>query len=109
MARARDFRLDVSDAILDELVTVLRDDFHWDGYRLHFARESIAGVANRVRPSQTLNVIKEDSDDNRILECAVEAGSNVIVTYDRDLLRLVEYSGIKIMRAEDYLRRGLHH
>ena len=39
MARAGMFRIDVSDAILDELLTVLRDDFRWDGYRLHFGRE----------------------------------------------------------------------
>ena len=41
MARAGMFRIDVSDAILDELLTVLRDDFRWGGYRLRFAREQI--------------------------------------------------------------------
>lgn len=107
MARAGNFRLDVSDAILNELVTVLRDDFHWDGYRLQFGRQGIAGVANHVTPTQTLNVIKEDPDDNRILECAVAAGSDVIITYDKDLLRLGEYEGIKILKAEDFLRRGI--
>lgn len=46
MARAGAFRIDVSDAILDEVVTVLRDDFRWDGYRLRFAREH--GAAERA-------------------------------------------------------------
>lgn len=58
MARARDFRLDVSEAILDELMTVLREDFKWEGYRLHFARLQIAKMANLVVPMQTLNVVK---------------------------------------------------
>jgi hypothetical protein len=49
-------------------------------------------------PTQTIDVIKEDPDDNRILECAVTAGSDVIVTYDKDLLRLGEHMGIKIER-----------
>ena len=84
------FRIDVSDAILDELVSVLRDDFKWDGYRLHFAREQIVKMANRVVPTQTIEAVKEDPDDNRVLECAVAAGSSVIVTYDRDLPRLGE-------------------
>jgi predicted nucleic acid-binding protein len=51
MARAGAFRIDISDAILDELVSVLRDDFKWDCYRLHFAREQIAKMANLVVPT----------------------------------------------------------
>jgi putative PIN family toxin of toxin-antitoxin system len=106
-ARAGAFRIDISDAILDELVSVLRDDFKWDGYRLHFAREQIAKMANLVVPTQTLDLVQQDPDDNRILECAVAAGSSVIVTYDKDLLRLGEYGGIKIVRAVDFIRRGV--
>jgi predicted nucleic acid-binding protein len=60
MARAGMFRIDVSDAILDELLTVRRDDFRWGGYRLHFGREQIANMANRVVPRQRLDIIKED-------------------------------------------------
>jgi putative PIN family toxin of toxin-antitoxin system len=107
MARAGAFRLDVSDAILNELVSLLRDDFRWDGYRLHFAREQIVKMANRVIPSQTIVAIKEDPDDNRILECGVAAGSGFIVTYDNDLLRLGEYKKIKIIRAVDFVQSGL--
>jgi predicted nucleic acid-binding protein len=106
MARAGSFRLDVSDQILDELVTVLRDDFHWDGYRMQFARQGIARIANLVTPTQTLAIIKEDPDDNRILECAVAAVSAVIVTRDKDLLRLKEYQGIEIVTPEHFLK---HH
>ena len=41
------------------------------------------GLTNRVVPRQTLDVIKEDPSDNRILECAVEAGSEYVVTWDK--------------------------
>jgi predicted nucleic acid-binding protein len=104
MARAGAFRLDVSDVSLSELVGVLRDDFKWAGYRLHFARELIANIANLVVPTQTIHVIKEDPDDNRILECAVTAGADVIVTYDKDLLRLGEHMGIEIIRTVDFVQ-----
>jgi putative PIN family toxin of toxin-antitoxin system len=103
MARAGIFRIDVSDAILDELLTVLRDDFRWDGYRLHFGREQIANMANRVVPRQRLDIIKEDPDDNRILECAVEAKSDFIVSADKDLLRLGNYGGVRIVTAKDFM------
>ena len=103
MARAGMFRIDVSDAILDEVVTVLRDDFRWEGYRLHFAREQIADMANRVVPLQELDVIKEDPDDNRILECAVEAKSGFIVSWDKDLLRLASYGEVRIVTAKGFM------
>lgn len=104
MARAGHFRLDASDGILDELITVLRDDFHWEAYRLRFARQGIVRLANVVVPAQVIDVIKEDPDDNRILECAVEADSDYIVSHDRDLLRMKEYCRIKIVTAADYLK-----
>jgi predicted nucleic acid-binding protein len=51
--------------------------------------------------------VTRDPDDNRILECAIAAGSDCIVTYDQDLLRLGEYAGIKIISAADFLQRGM--
>lgn len=107
MARAGIIRIDVSDAILDELVTVLRDDFAWEAYRLHFAREQLAKAGNLVTPKEAIDAIKEDPDDNAILECAVQAGSEFIVTSDKDLLRLGEYGSIRIVTASQLLQQ--HH
>ena len=106
MARSGAIRMDISEAILAETIGVLRDKFGWDGYRLHFARLDLRKFAHIVVPAQTLNVT-DDPDDNRILECAIAAGSDYIVTYDKDLLRLGEYAGIKIVRAVDFLQRGM--
>jgi uncharacterized protein len=109
LARAGVLRIDMSDAILTETIRVLREKFEWDGYRLHDAMHKLAGLANRVVPRQALDVIKEDPPDNRILECAVEAGSEYFVTWDRpylnkDLLRLGEYAGIRIIRPAELLQ-----
>ena len=68
-----------------------------DGYRLRFGREGIAEISNLVTPTQTLSVI-EGANDDRILECAVEARSDAIITHDKDLLRLKEYAGSKSSR-----------
>ena len=106
MARAGAIRMDTSEAILAETMGVLRDKFGWDGYRLHFARLELRKFAKVVVPSQTLEVTG-DPDDNRILECALAAGSDCIVTYDQDLLRLGKYAGIKIVSAVDFLQRGM--
>ena len=106
MARSGVIRVDASEAILAETIGVLRDKFGWDGYRLHFARLELRKVVHIVGPTQTLKVT-DDPDDNRVLECAIAADSDCIVTYDKDLLRLREYAGIKIVRAADFLQRGM--
>lgn len=107
MAQAGVIRIDTSEAILTETIRVLREKFEWDGYRLHFAKLRLRGLGNCVTPTQTLDVIKEDPPDNRILECAVEAGSQYILTWDKDLLRLGEFKGIKIVRPVDFLQRAM--
>jgi uncharacterized protein len=56
--------------------------------------------------------LKEDPADDRILECAVSAGSDYIVTGDRDLLRLKQYDSIRIVKVADFMAairgRGFH-
>ena len=36
-----------------------------------------------------------DPDDNKILECALEAEAHIVATFDKDLLDLNEYEKIK--------------
>ena len=103
-AQAGTIRIDTTDAILDETVGVLRDKFRCAGYRLHFARLELLKLTNRVEPKQTL-AVGDDPDDDRILECAVTAASDYIVTHDDDLLRLGGYAGIKIVKVADILTR----
>jgi putative PIN family toxin of toxin-antitoxin system len=106
MAVDGDIEVAVSQPILNELIRVLREKFQWDGYRLQGAKQQILRLARLVEPAQTLHVIKEDEPDNRILECAVAAGSEFIISADKDLLRLSSYQGIRIIRPVDFLQRG---
>ena len=62
-----------------------------------------ANMANRVVPRQRLDIIKEDPDDNRILECAVEAKSDFIVSSDKDLLRLGNYGNVRMVTAKEFM------
>lgn len=43
-------------------------------------------------PKETLN----DKDDIKILECALEAKAHIIVTADKELIKLKEFDGVKI-------------
>jgi predicted nucleic acid-binding protein len=48
--------------------------------------------------------VLEDVPDNRILECAVTAEADLIVTGDRRLLSLKAFEEIAIVRLADFLR-----
>ncbi len=68
------------------------------------ARTIVAQAARIIRPAVQLEVIKHDPPDNRILECAVSAGSDYIVSGDKDLLRLKSYDSITIVNVSDFLQ-----
>ena len=53
-----------------------------------------------IRPQQKVNALTErDPEDNKILECALEAKADLIITADQDLLSLKEFGGTKIMHT----------
>ena len=106
-ARAGSIRIDISDAIVAETNRVLRDKFQWDGYSLQDAREKLFALGNRVSPKEALHVIKEDPDDDRILECATTAKSDFIVSEDKDLLRLGQFGSSRIVSIRDFINLAL--
>jgi len=48
-------------------------------------------------------MIKEDPDDNMVLEAAVAGQADFIVTGDPDLLNLKEFRGIRMVTAKELL------
>ncbi|MFH1247196.1 MAG: putative toxin-antitoxin system toxin component, PIN family [Candidatus Micrarchaeota archaeon] len=61
-----------------------------------------------VEPKRKIDCIKDDPDDNRVLECAVEAQVDCIITYDKyHLLKLKEFEGIKIISPTEFLEMEL--
>ena len=102
-ARGGVFSLAASDALLDEIHRVLRDKFKWSKEALDAAAANLADFTRRVHPTRTIDAVLADPDDNRVLECAVAAGSRFIVTGDNDLLRLGSYAEIQIVKVADFL------
>jgi predicted nucleic acid-binding protein len=63
----------------------------------------VLGFAKHVTPVERLRVVTSDADDDKILECAVAAGSEIVVTGDAHLLSLGDFSGIRIQRVAEFL------
>ena len=55
-----------------------------------------------VEPKTKLHVINEDPQDNKILECAMAAEVDIIVSGDRHLLKLGKFSKSKILRPREF-------
>ena len=90
--------------ILDETAEVLERDFKYSKDDTENIIEKILLFAKLVEPKQKVAIIKDDPDDNKVIECAIESSSDYIVTYDRHLLKLKEYKGIKSVTPEEILK-----
>jgi len=105
-AKLGEIELFTSSALLAELQDVLaRPKF---ARRLELARvESrqlvlgYAALARTVRPAKITPTVADDPDDDEVLACAVAAQAEVIVSGDSHLLKLVEFRGIRILRASE--------
>jgi uncharacterized protein len=58
-----------------------------------------------VSPRMKLQIVKDDPDDDMVLECALEAGAAYLITYDRHLRIMREFVGIRILTPEEFLNR----
>ncbi|MEK6873594.1 MAG: putative toxin-antitoxin system toxin component, PIN family [Nanoarchaeota archaeon] len=92
--------------ILDEFTEVLERDFLYNKEEIKNILEQVLQFLIIVTPSQKVDVIKEDADDNKIIECAIESGAEYIISYDKHLLNLKEFQGIKIIQPEEALDMG---
>jgi len=103
LAEQGEIHLSISGAILDEVSRVLRDKFRLSPEELQMALTRIEGMTENVNSTQTVDVVKEDPTDNRILECAQAGKSEYLVTRDKHLPQLGTFVGTKIILAADFL------
>ena len=62
----------------------------------------IADNSKKVEPTVQLHVISQDAQDDKILECALAAGTNLIVTGDQHLLELGKFKKVRILSPRDF-------
>jgi putative PIN family toxin of toxin-antitoxin system len=107
IALAENRLLDIysSEPIKNELERVLRDKFRWRQERVTAAASYLWSLSRFVDPQCTVSDCR-DPDDNRVLECAIEAKATFIVTGDHHLLDLDPYQGIAILSPRDFLDRA---
>lgn len=95
-------RLAISKELLGELLTVLARKFSRDREELSRVALWLSEIAEWVTPTRRINAVI-DEPDNRVLECALAAKANAIVSGDKALLRLQLFEGVRIVSLRDYI------
>ncbi len=98
------FELITSGDIIEEIIETLMD------FRIHLSVDIILLWASIlsinsviVEPSEKLEIVTDDRDDNKFIEAAVTGKASYIVTQDNHLLKLKEFRGIKILTPKEFL------
>lgn len=94
----------LSKAIIDEVLEILEKKFKYTQKMLLAIEHELELVAFVIEPDIKIEYITEDEDDNKILECAVTAGCEYIVSGDRHLLSIGKFKLIEIKSVSDFLR-----
>jgi len=104
LARAGVVELFFSPAIRREVKTVLAHTFGWTQPRVREALAEVNALASLVRPSARLTGILPHDQDHRILECALAAQADFLVTGDKAHLQpLRKFRGIQIVSPRQFL------
>lgn len=92
----------ISKDIIDEVLTILTTKFNRDIEAISHVAFYLSEIARLVKPTGRIHILKDDPD-NRILECAITGKADVIITGDKEMLKLREYKGIKIISLKEFL------
>jgi uncharacterized protein len=106
-----DHQLVVSDFILDEVVRKLREKFHFPARQVASVRSALAAAADCVTPADIPADRCRDAADLPVLGTAAAGKVDVLVTVDKDLLVLLSFDGIAIVKPGGFwkLQGGGNH
>jgi putative PIN family toxin of toxin-antitoxin system len=87
---------------LAELRSTLARKSEWSGAEIEAAIRQAAATSELVFPNVVIEACR-DPDDNRVLECAVAGGADLILTGDKDLLVMNPFRNISILTVRQFL------
>ena len=89
--------------IENEILRVLHDKFGRNSQMIQERLRPFLSEAICIEITGEIAGICRDPNDDCIVECAMKAGAQLIISGDKDLLSLREYRGIRIVTARQYL------
>src|SRR4030043_1982771 len=99
-------RFFVSLALVQEYQKVLeRPQFKLGHKEIMELMEKINQKAIMVNPTKELDILKADKSDNRILECALKAKVDFIITGNKKHFPYEEFEGSKIVTPREFISK----
>jgi len=99
------FNLFLSPPLLSEITRVLAyPKFNFNQDEIDEFLSIIIETAEIVEPELLINLISQDASDNRVLECAITADCEFIISGDNHLLEIKEFSNIRILSPDEFLK-----
>ncbi|HLC19766.1 MAG TPA: putative toxin-antitoxin system toxin component, PIN family [Candidatus Nanoarchaeia archaeon] len=65
----------------------------------------IISLSTIIEPTEKFFAVKDDPDNNKILECAVAGRVDFIVSNDKHLLKLQKFENISIVSPDDFVKK----
>lgn len=62
----------------------------------------LTGNSKKVEPSLKVHAVNEDAEDNKILECALAARADIIVSGDKHLLQIGKFKKTRILTPREF-------
>jgi len=92
-----------SPPIQAEVERILEEKFGWRLPEIGVRTRTLWSVGTQVNPVVSIAAVTDDPDDDRVLECAVAAQADAIISGDRHLLRLGSFRSIPIRSPRQFL------
>lgn len=96
----RGWTLLISKSILEEIrkkLKYFREQKLVTHKQIEIILKTVTTLASLIEPKEKIKAVKRDPGDNIILECAVAARADLIVTMDKDLLKIKNFRNIGIV------------
>ncbi len=100
----KDVEIFTTKEILEEFANVLERDFLYGKEEIENILEKVFQFVTLVAPDIEVDIVKDDPDDNKIISCAIESHSEYILSYDKHILNIKEYNGIKMLTPEEFFK-----
>jgi len=103
---ARDNKIDIftSVDIDQEIFVKLTTKFGLDSTDAGSVMTDFSTFTKPIKISNRIHAVKDDPDDDKFIECALECGAEFILSGDKHLLRLKTYKGIDIVNVATFLK-----
>jgi putative PIN family toxin of toxin-antitoxin system len=103
LALARSLRIVTSPVLLDELDEKLRRKFRMPNDQADDTRLRLENWCDVISTTASISFVRDDPDDDRVLECAVAGRADYIISGDKHLLHLGSYNGIAIVTVREFM------